>query len=264
MNDILYGLPFAEYLKAPRISQSALKHFEKSPAHYKASLTIEDKDTKDKRIGRAVHCAVLEPNEFNNRYAVYPEKLDKRTKEGKALFAEFEESAIGKEILSLEEYETAINCAKSVTDHETVKSLMSKGHPEVSIFTELEGVPVKCRLDWYRENIILDLKTTDDASPQGFLRSIFKYGYHIQAAWYMDCCSQAGLPVTNFILVAVEKTAPYAVGIYELDDLSIERGIELYRCYLSQYKECTESNDWTSYSREIVTLKLPSYAFFDN
>jgi hypothetical protein len=257
LTGIAYGLPFEEYRKAEGINCSGLKRILQSPLHYKSELEQQREETKSMMIGTAVHCAILEPHLFESQYGFMPEGLDKRTKEGKSAFAELEQS--GKIILSYEDYREVCRIAISVQDHDTAGKLFSSGHPEVSVFAEIDNIKAKVRMDWLR-NIIVDLKTTDDASPEGFARSIAKFSYDMQAAWYLDCANAAGIDVNTFLFVAVEKSAPYAIGIYELDHESIEIGRAKCRKALNLYRYCKENNDWFGYSPDIITLSLPRWA----
>lgn len=171
--------------------------------------------------------------------------------------------ASGKTLLSAGDYENVLKISKTVRTHETAGRLLGIGEAEVTVLTEMDDVPAKCRVDWLRPGVIVDLKTTDDASPGGFSRSIASYGYDVQAAWYLDCCQAAGIEAEAFIFIAVEKAAPYAVGIYELDYASLEVGRSKYQRALSLWKHCTATDEWPGYSPEIVTLQLPVWAMWE-
>jgi hypothetical protein len=84
----------------------------------------------------------------------------------------------------------------------------------------------KCRPDWHSADgkIIVDVKTTEDASPGKFLRSsVLGWRYHVQAAFYMQ-----GLPTAEvFLFVVVEKKPPFAVAVYSLPQKLIDRGLEV-------------------------------------
>lgn len=261
-NGIYHGLSADDYFKANRINCSGLKLINQSPLHYKHSLEQQREETQAMKIGSAVHCAVLESSEFEKRYIVMPDGIDRRTKEGKALCAEMEES--GKIILSANDYKMIDGIAQSVKSHESASKLLGNGRPEMTVFTEIDGVPAKCRIDWYRSNVIVDLKTTEDASLDGFQRSVAKYGYHSQSAWYLDCCESLNIPAQHFIFIAVEKTEPYAVGVYELDSASIEVGRTLNQRALDKYRQCLETNNWHGYPTDIQTLSLPAWAMREN
>jgi len=105
----------------------------------------------------------------------------------------------------------------------------------------------------------VDLKSTQDAS-EHFAKSCANYGYHRQAAMYLDGLRTLGLDAEHFIFVAAEKAPPYAVGVYELDYDAIERGRDLYRADLELLARCMERDEWPAYSPELVTLSLPRWA----
>jgi hypothetical protein len=101
----------------------------------------------------------------------------------------------------------------------------------VSVFRRIvrsnpEGMLLKGRvdivaIDQHGATTIADVKTTEDASIEAFSKTIAQYGYAQQAAYYMDL-----LGASHFVFIAVEKTAPYAVGVYCLDAASIAVGRE--------------------------------------
>jgi hypothetical protein len=254
--NMLKKIADAEYFAHKAVNNSTLKLISVSPAHYKYG---ERKETKALYLGSAIHCAVLEADEFDSRYAAMPEGLDRRTKEGKALFSMLEAS--GKTILSADDYLQVSRIAESVKRHETAQKLLTDGQAEVACFTTLDGLEAKCKCDYLRnDGIIIDIKTTEDASPAGFAKSIATYGYHRQAAFYMDCLQQEGIYSPAFIFIAVEKSAPFAVGVYQLDDASIEKGRESNQAAMSLYAHCLATDEWPAYDQSIITLSLPNWA----
>lgn len=259
-NRIHYAMPNAEYHARPELNNSAIKRLLRSAAHYQSYLTEKREPTTSMIIGSAVHAAVLEPDVFSREYVAIPEGLDKRTKDGKATFAEIEAS--GKTPFKFADYQNCLAIAEAVRNHAAVKKLLEKGDAEVSIFGYLDDVPVKCRPDWLsvEKGLIVDIKTTDNASESGFTRSIATYGYDIQAALYLDVCNAAGIDCDTFIFIAVENVAPYAVGIYELDLASLEVGRSKYQSALALWKHCTATDEWPGYPEEIITLQLPAWA----
>jgi len=134
----------------------------------------------------------------------------------------------------------------------------------VTVFTDIEGIPAKARLDWYRNGIVLDLKTTQAADPDSFSKSCANFSYALQASFYMDVCAAAGLECHTFIFICVESSsAPYPVAIYELDDRSIEWGRDHYKAALNKYRECMALNEWPGYSTSIETISLPPWVLKD-
>lgn len=253
-------LPDTAYFADPAINCSGLKIIaQKTPLHFKSKQEEPREETPALIIGSAVHCLTLEPDLFNVRYVIAP-KIDKRTKAGKEQWADLE--ATGRIVLSEDDAEKILRIADAVRTHKTASKLITNGFAEVSIFTEINGVPAKCKCDYLRANVaIIDLKTTEDASKNGFMKSVIKYGYHQQAAWYLDCLESYGSPVDAFVFIAVEKTAPYAVGIYELDADTVQLGRELNERALRVYQDCLQTNVWQGYSEQIELLNAPSWAY---
>lgn len=114
--------------------------------------------------------------------------------------------------------------------------LLSNGIAEESFFVEDEefGITRKCRPDYQRRAIktVLDLKTTNEGDSHSFAKSISKFSYHRQAAWYLDTLNMAGLNFHKFVFITVESNYPYMVDILEIDQDSIQIGRDEYRKYL--------------------------------
>jgi len=177
-----------EYHKnTEKISKSGLDLIHKSPLHYwerYLNPAAQERKTPALILGSAVHCAVLEPGEFGKRYAIAPE-VDRRTKEGKEIMANFEASIEGLEVISKADSVICERIMEAINKHDEASLLMSK-ITEVEKVIEVEDM--KCRPDAIIEplNLIIDLKTTDDASQRTFGRSALKYRYDVQAAFYID------------------------------------------------------------------------------
>jgi hypothetical protein len=252
---IYQNLPFAEYLAAEQINASALKLIgSRTPAHYFASLSKPKEESQAMKIGSAIHCAVLEPGFFEERYIILPDGVDGRTKEGKSIISKAKQS--GKVILSKSDAELCSYVALSVSSNAGIKKALKSGDSELSVFTNDR----KCRLDHYTQSWIFDLKTCNDASPKEFAKQIYNFGYHIQAAWYLDTCKMAGLDTDGFIFIAVEKEPPYAIGLYELGSDSLEAGRSAYQSALDKLERSKISGEWPGYSEYLETIELPYWA----
>jgi hypothetical protein len=243
-----------------KISKSGLDLIHKSPLHYWEKylnpMHIEKK-TPALILGSAVHCAVLEPSEFGKRYAVAP-IADKRTKEGKEIHANFEASVEGMQIISKDDSIVCERIMEAVQSHSEASLLLSKLS---AIEKVLEWDDCKAKPDGICESLhlIVDLKTTEDASPIAFGRSALKYRYDVQAAFYCDGYEAVyGHRPEGFIFIAVEKTPPYAVAVYVIEDADIEVGRQKYKADLETWRECRQSNEWKGFSG-LNTLKLPNY-----
>ena len=263
-----------------RIGSSGLKLIAKSPAHYYAEYLDPNRVRKPEsaalKQGSAVHSAVLEPHDFERTYVVLDDSKiiseiggarPTSTNRYKEWLAEKMEVINAKKqiMISLEEHEMCLRIRDAVWKHPASEHILSEGDVEQRIdFTEPNtGVACKIKPDFLSttSRMVVDLKTTEDASAEAFGRSSFKYLYHLQAAFYMDGADEVGFGTKGFVFIAVEKSPPYAVAMYYVDGRTYQLGQELYLRLLVQYKECLQSGIWPAYPSEITPLTLPGWAF---
>ena len=250
-----------DYHSGPGISKSGLDKIAKSPAHYQAYKTQPHEQTDAMILGSAIHSLVLEPDMFGTEFAVAPE-INRRTNDGKAQWSAFQAANADKAILTADQHAQAVAISAAVRKNNAVKKLLSfPGAVEESIFWNELGVLCKCRPDYRREDgIVVDLKSTQDASQDAFMRSIANSRYHVQAAWYLRGVEAMDLPTKAFVFVAIEKEPPYATALHMATDAMLEKGRELMNRDLTLYAECVVSGVWPAYPEEIVPIDLPSWA----
>ena len=136
------------------------------------------------------------------------------------------------------------------------------GLAELSYFwDDLYGIKGKCRPDWISKDgtTVVDLKTTQDASPKGFQKSISNFGYHIQCAWYLRGLRKLGIEATEFIFIAIEKTAPYCIGVYRADEDMINIGMSQVEKALEVLRVCQETKLYPDYTPTIQDISLPPW-----
>lgn len=244
------------------VSNSYLSKLNKCPAAAK----VPQEATAALTFGTAFHCYVLEGETvFFNQFAIAPD-CDKRTKEGKALFADFQANAGDKMIISLADFILIVDMQLAVNKHGFAKQILHEGLSEQTVIWIDNDTNIKCkcrpdRIPMGNNGILVDLKTTADAGEYGFGKSVVLYGYARQAAMYLDGINAAtGSNYDSFLFVAVEKTAPYRVETYLLDEEFIEYGRADYKRLLWLEKECREKGKYPNYqSNELITLYKPKY-----
>ena len=255
---IYRGIPFDEYLGWDAVSNSALSRFARVPAA--AWVPLEDSPAL--AIGRAVHCAALEPNRFPTAYR--PKQFHGSTKDGKAEAAAALES--GMNLLARAEWDDVSGMADAVRSHPAAAALLADGEAEASLlWTDAEtGLRCKARVDWLAPDFAVDLKTTKDSSPSAFAKSIANFRYHVQQAHYRTGLESLGIPNDGFFFIAVDKTAPYPVGCYCITDAAEAVGFRLRQRGLRAWKKCVESGIWPAWrSPSIETLPLPAWAMIE-
>lgn len=134
---------------------------------------------------------------------------------------------------------------------------------EVSIITDVEGVPTRARFDMYDGTHAGDLKTTRDASPRGFNKSIASFGYHLQEQWYRDAHkAETGRDLESFEFVVVEAAPPHLVAVYDVDFSYREAAQTKTREARELWRRCTETDTWPGYGRQ--TLIAPTWVVIED
>ena len=251
-------------VRAKDASWSTLKYYDKSPAHYLQAVLNPPERTPAMLVGSALHCRVLEPDKFPERYAVAPSGLDRRTKSGKEAWAAFEAKSAGKEILTAEQAEQIEGMASSLLAQGSVSAKLlawCEYREEVIRWHDRHtDLPCKGIVDAFGEDFALDIKTTDDASSRAFSRTLYNYQYHGQAAFYLDGLHQCGFPVANFLFLVVERSAPFGVCAYACTEEVLGAGRLLYQRLLDRHSTCLAAGKWPGYPDEVQDIQLPSWA----
>ncbi|GAB3223516.1 hypothetical protein GCM10027586_12890 [Kineococcus gypseus] len=168
------------------------------------------------------------------------------------------------------EHEQVQAMAEAIRRHPIAGPLFTPGSglPELSLlWQDRVGVAKRARLDWLRppppaggRAIIADYKTTPDASKDAIRRTIARYGYHQQGAWYCDAVQALNLDRDPaFLLVFQEVTAPYVVTVAQLAPTTQLIGAELNAKATALYLECTRTGHWPGYSEDIELVSLPDW-----
>jgi exodeoxyribonuclease VIII len=237
-------------------------------------------------FGSAYHTYILEPEKFEQTYYVFDDdaiyqvligegfKSPRNTKQYKE-WQESEMRLIGdRKTIDKSDFQKIKDMKEKLMQHYYCRALLSKGEPEKSITGVLhttEGdINLKGRPDYIRpeKHFIIDLKTTFDASIDGFARAAADGGYHIQAALYSDLLEM----ITgdgrgwSFYFIAQEKRKPYAFNIFEASPQFIGQGRYEYEQLLKLYQMCLKEGRWPGYQvfcpwkSGNVELNLPPWA----
>ena len=254
----------AEYHAHEAISKSKLDAARKSGKHlYDMLYGPPRESTTAFDLGTVLHASGL-PGENPDEIAVrMPDGMKKTTKEGIA----FKKEHQGKIILSPADAYLIDQMMLSLREHPFSASLVNgelKGKSEQSFFcTDSEtGLEIKARPDFILDDhsLIIDLKTTRDASPRGFQRSVAEYRYFVQASHYLDVVEGAtGRRPEAFLFVAVEKTRPFATAVYMADQAMIDLGKQHAREDLNNIAKWMAENHYPGYSEKVVEISLPKW-----
>lgn len=243
-----------EYRSHPAISRSELWKLDDSPEKFRFFKDNPPEPTPALLFGQVVHKLILQPDDFDADFAVIP-NIDRRTKGGKEEYAAFMDAANGRNIVTLDVYENALRMAQRALSVPMVQRLLT-GEKEKPFFwtDEDTGEECKCRTDCLTETdsglVIVDYKSAASAKTDVFNHSVFKYGYHFQAAMYATGVMTAmGLDeMPDFVFIVQEKAPPYALNVVTVSPEVMLAGIDKYRELLGVYHECKITGYWYGYN----------------
>jgi hypothetical protein len=293
------GIPFKLILSSGKLKAC------KTPIHYHRNLKKHMINSLNLNNGSAFHSMILEPHHFEYELfddtkiveeikADRPEIVNvKSTKEYRNWYKQFlnENGEIRENVLKKETFTAAWNLKKKLQKDLVVTDLFTDSEREQSIFMEFENLVCKVRPDGLKiaskfdaENfkeygvnegdlIIISVKTTIDASPDGFIRQCRNLGYHLSEAYYYDVIERYAR-ATGFIkhsakvhtiFLTVEKDKDEFTGHYMLRYCSssfLEWGRREYSKNLDVYLESedfTEGYEIINDGSIIAELNAPGY-----
>lgn len=230
-NELKKNLPFEEYKEVKACHKSALKHVD--TAKHLAQFESKAMDSDALRVGKIFHSLLLEPDitlEIEN-YADQEWIKKSDHPESKSINEQKAEWKSSRELFYLNDQEKEdINLmAMAVHNNPLAKRLLdNEGHIEPSFFWDdpITGLKCKTRLDFLRnDDIIVEVKTTKDPSPEGFARQIYSLDYQV-GAWFNreGFRHVSGRDIKSYIYIAVGKSAPHAVGVYQMNTHDFDGG----------------------------------------
>ena len=220
-----------KYEEIKALNYSSLKHMDVSPAYarHRFDNPCEVEDSKHFLRGRAIHCAILERDQFDSRYVVPPDFVDCAIAEDGEVFpipnfgdlrykgpkedrkrwieqttnctimkaSEYKEYWMNSlpddtEVISRSEKELALRCSEKVSENKIASKILEGSITEVPIQWDTAGIACKCRLDAVT-NLVIDIKTSRYFRSNDCEREAIRYNYHAQLAWYNDGATTVGM-----------------------------------------------------------------------
>lgn len=271
---IYTDLTDAQYRAIDACSQSALKLFSQSAKAVREAKEFP-KHSSAFRLGRAADTLLFSPDRFATEFIEYAGSKKKNgewTTERRGLgWAQFKEEAesAGKEVLTDDEANEARAICRACHQHPTAAGLLVGGTAQTVVVWVDQDTQLLCKaqLDYWQELDlrISDVKTTRSIAPDSWAIDSFKFGYEIQAAFYIDGIASQFLlrpEDITFTDIAIEKGSPRPdVVCYEVPQELIRYGRQQYRGWLEQYAECKESGKWPGIcERGMLQTQVPAWA----
>ena len=255
-----------EYRSHPAISRSELWRIRESPEKFKYYREHPPEPTPALVFGQLFHKMALQPEGVFEEFACLP-NINRRTKDGKSAYAEWLNASEGKAVITADMWDNAVEMCAALQANDYCRKLLS-GAKETPYFwvDEMTNEQCKCRTDCTVEingmPLVVDLKSTNDASNDAFMRDAVRYGYDFQAAMYLEGVKAVTGIEHGFVFIAVEKTEPYSINIFQCDKPFIQHGYDIFRELLGIYHDCKQTGNWFGYLgryNAVNTLSLPSY-----
>ncbi|MER7734150.1 PD-(D/E)XK nuclease-like domain-containing protein [Streptomyces erythrochromogenes] len=246
-------------------SSGARKLLDRSPAIYRHEQDHGQAHKRTFDLGHAAHRLVLGEGAdiVEIKCADYKTKAAQADRDA----ARFE----GATPLLTKEYEQVKAMANAIRQDPIAGRLFTPGEgvPEQALFWTdgPTGITRRALIDWTKNRrtgsrlILTDYKTTTDASLTAVAKTVANYGYHQQAAWYIDAATALDLgdEDTELVFVFQEKTAPYLVTVIQLPRDDVRRGRQKNRRAIEQYAECTATGIWPGHHEGVAIVSLPHW-----
>jgi len=247
-------IPNREYHADPALGSTSLKTLAtRTPAHF-AWERDHPVHKVEFDIGTAAHSLILEQDESGIVVIHADSYRTKAAQEAKAkAYAE------GMTPLLVEQWDEVRRIRDAVMNTPDGQAAFTGHRPEVSFFTEEDGLMLKARPDALHQDLIVDLKTSVTADPRDLRKKALDMGWHQSADHYQDVVAAVAGRRLPFVFFAVEKSPPYLCSVIELDQSFLDLGHEANARAKAIFRRCTETGQWPGYP-EIEPLTAPSWA----
>jgi exodeoxyribonuclease VIII len=268
-NRALLSLPAAQYhAMVDRMSSGGIARMLRSPAHYRAWRDHPTPPTPAMMFGTVVHTAVLEPEKLEGSFVAMPDDVpDKRYKEGKAWWAEFNATNAGRIVLTAEQAARVLRVRDAMLSSPAGNALLQAGGliESTMLWTDDEsGVPCKCRPDYLSRDrgYVVDVKTSTNATQESFAKSIAQFGYHLQAQLYRrGIATVYGVLPPRWLWLVVETEEPFGVAAFNATARMLAFADARIADALTLYRNCIDNDYWPGYEPTIRDIDLPAWAY---
>lgn len=276
------------YHARPEFSSSQLKDILRSSAHFHSHNIVKEHERETKKhldFGTLAHTLFLEPEQFENEFAVIPADAPKPPTEVMRNAKNPSEESIlrvqwwdnfeaqhGKKITITEELLLgAQRIAENLRKLSTYADMQNNyGMPEASIFftDPIYDLQLRVRPDYhivpcsrFPNGLIIDVKTAKDARYMDFSKSSGKYAYDLSAVMYREGFQEYynTEDKPDFLYMVAENTAPFLSKQYKASPLFLSIGENRYNKAKELLAESLLLNEWDGYSLDLEEINLPSY-----
>jgi len=232
------------------LSFSSLSAFKISPWHFiQYKLGKKEPPTPAMIYGSMVHCYILEPDKFDERYFALDDTAKvaeigggnpRATKVYKEWKAEQTSNIGNREIVETGKMQQAKIIGEQVRNNDAVRYAMGKeGENEYKIEWEYMGFKFRGIIDRRKEKENLDIKTCPDAEPRKFHRDVVYNDHYLQGAMYSI---GDGGGVKKHTMIAVDGTG--GISVHPISNLLMKAGFDEYQRLMTAFCSCIIKEDW--------------------
>lgn len=277
---IFPGTSRAEYDAIPAINFSRLKFFRRTAAHAREALMNPRPQSDEQALGTLIHLYLLEPERWQSDVTVMPDftiglvddkgkpyKNPRATNKYKDLEGAWKGQNAGKIIATDDDLAACNQIGLSIAASTIATELMTApAKNEVAIIWDDPTTKLRCKglvdrlANVLGRMVVIDIKSTTDASIGAYSRDCAKWGYHIQSAFYLDGLSALHPADRKFMHLLTETDSPHLVAVRSLSGQALAQGRYDYRDCLRQCAECLRTDRWPGYQDENEEVDLPRWA----
>jgi len=211
-------------------------------------------------LGSVVHNLILQPEKFNDNFAVEPE-FNKRTNQGKEDYQKFLDTMTEKKLQSVPP-NVFIKAKEMVTQFmhsPNYKYITGTDIREERFDKNYESLPICGYIDAIGNDYNVELKTVSSADYSDIQRDFYNLRYHLQAAIYNWVNGK------KVMYVVIETSFPYLSRVFIPSDTYIDEGRKLFQKAMADFSYCLDMGLFDSGyefygGSDPMTLDLPGWA----
>ena len=272
---VYHNIPFEDYLQIPALNASTAVYGLKSPKHLKGALDgVFQLESREVEIGKIVH-ALVEGQDLLGQlvtipdYKKDPENVDGKGKRSfsknttwcKSKIAAFKEANSDKTIVEQSELDRIQGIYTSLkTDPKSASEFTSSFH-EVTLISEIEGVPVKARLDGLKQDLsrFWDVKTSRDVETRWFGQSGCRLGYPFKFTFYERVLDSLGIRAEGASFIAVENHGVFDVNVMNFNLSDFEQWQDKVLGVIESYIRGLKADEWPGMYSDVEPFYTPEY-----
>ena len=278
------GVPFETYARWKAINSGIVKWGGVSMKHMLAAFEgrLKSEDTRDRKLGRAIHHRILEPLTFAEQFRIAgpcEATIKSGDNKGKPCGAAAswegpsggwfcgikghrpDGSTRATDTVSVGEFDRCDSIAAALHGHFAIPLLRRTGWSEMSMVWKWRDWLLKGRADRISTGggrpMILDVKKCQvgKGRREDCQRAIENYGYHRQAAMYCKGAEALTGIEHEFVWIFVEDNEPFDIQVIPATKDDLEIGWEQVARVLDTFDRQYKANDCFGYLWKPINIK---------